>query len=309
MYNTHGDVQGLINRAGDLTKNYEYDAFGNEIDKVDTDTNPFRYCGEYYDTETGNIYLRARYYDPSTGGFISEDPIRDGYNWYSYCGGNPVIYIDKTGLAKKYVLYTNDTSSDDSIKPKEQAEIIAEMHKETYGDTVEIVHITSSQDFVDWWNNESPEEMDFVEVISHGVVEYKNTGRSDYGIGSLAFEDGSVLYASDSTVSYDLECNNMLDLTKTKKIDYLYFSSCNSANPDVKNIAQAFADKNPDIKIVGGWDGGVAFVKRRFDVTEYRDMPTPMKNNDTFKHFADKNKKGLFIRRRLGYVEISNEKD
>ncbi len=68
MYNPHGDVQGLINWAGDLTKNYEYDAFGNEINPDSSDTNPWRYCGEYYDTETDNIYLRNRYYSPAMVG-------------------------------------------------------------------------------------------------------------------------------------------------------------------------------------------------------------------------------------------------
>ena len=63
------------------------------------DTNPFRYCGEYQDLCSGLIYLRNRYYDPSIGWFISEDPARDGLNWYVYCGNNPVIYIDPNGLS------------------------------------------------------------------------------------------------------------------------------------------------------------------------------------------------------------------
>ena len=44
-----------------------YDAFGNEKDRVGADPNPFRYCGEYFDVESGSYYLRARYYDPSVG--------------------------------------------------------------------------------------------------------------------------------------------------------------------------------------------------------------------------------------------------
>ena len=73
------------------------DAYGDERNPDTNDTNPFRYCGEYYDVETGNIYLRARYYDPSIGGFITEDPAKDGTNWYGYCDGNPVNRWDPSG--------------------------------------------------------------------------------------------------------------------------------------------------------------------------------------------------------------------
>jgi RHS repeat-associated protein len=62
------------------------------------DANPYRYAGEYFDRETGTYYLRARYYDPAIGRFTSEDPIRDGVNWYTYCGGNPIRFIDPSGL-------------------------------------------------------------------------------------------------------------------------------------------------------------------------------------------------------------------
>ena len=73
LYNAHGDVVQLTNTNGELTKNYNYDAFGNERGLDEDDTNPFRYCGEYYDTETGLYYLRARYYDPLIGRFTQED--------------------------------------------------------------------------------------------------------------------------------------------------------------------------------------------------------------------------------------------
>ena len=61
--------------------------------------NPFGYAGEYTDEETGLIYLRNRYYAPNEGRFITEDPIRDGMNWYVYCGNNPVMWWDRSGLA------------------------------------------------------------------------------------------------------------------------------------------------------------------------------------------------------------------
>ena len=97
LYNAHGDVVQLSGGSGTAVGNYDYDAFGVERNLDDADTNPFRYCGEYFDPETGTIYLRARYYNPSTGRFTQEDPIRAELNWYSYCNGNPVIYVDPTG--------------------------------------------------------------------------------------------------------------------------------------------------------------------------------------------------------------------
>ena len=72
-FNAHGDVVGLVNATGTQTKTYDYDAFGNEKDRVGADPNPFRYCGEYFDVESGAYYLRARYYDPSIGRFTQED--------------------------------------------------------------------------------------------------------------------------------------------------------------------------------------------------------------------------------------------
>ena len=133
LYHAHGDVVQLTNTNGELTRNYNYDAFGNERDPDEDDINPFRYCGEYYDTETGLYYLRARYYDPLIGRFTQEDThwntanmiygdnpqkineredklglkhysyapqlsavVQSG-NLYVYTANNPVLYSDLSG--------------------------------------------------------------------------------------------------------------------------------------------------------------------------------------------------------------------
>ena len=62
VQNAHGDVVNLTDADGAVTKTYHNDAFGVEIDLDTGDVNAFRFCGEYYDTESGTIYLRARYY-------------------------------------------------------------------------------------------------------------------------------------------------------------------------------------------------------------------------------------------------------
>jgi RHS repeat-associated protein len=91
IYNGHGDVIQILDTAGNIVNAYEYDTWGNFTNKNESIHNPFTYFGQTYDETTGLYYLRARYYDPKTGRFTQEDPIKDGGNWYSYCGGNPVI--------------------------------------------------------------------------------------------------------------------------------------------------------------------------------------------------------------------------
>ncbi len=88
---------GIANSSGSISKTYAYDAFGVELSPVSSDANPFRYCSEYFDAESGDYYLRARYYAPGLGRFLSEDPLRDGDNWYVYCNNNPVRYVDPSG--------------------------------------------------------------------------------------------------------------------------------------------------------------------------------------------------------------------
>ena len=69
-------------------------------------SNPFRYRGYYYDTETGFYYLNSRYYDPVIGRFISLDDIDvlaatpmglTDKNLFAYCDNNPVTRVDHGG--------------------------------------------------------------------------------------------------------------------------------------------------------------------------------------------------------------------
>ncbi len=57
------------------------------------------YAGKEIDTETGLTYHWNRWRNEEGDAFISEDPIRDGYNWYGYANANPFRYADGTGLA------------------------------------------------------------------------------------------------------------------------------------------------------------------------------------------------------------------
>lgn len=91
-------IYNLLKENGGIDKNVK-----NALRKYLAETNPFRYCGEYYDKETDEIYLRARYYRPAVGRFLmrdtyigeSDDPL--SLHLYTYCENDGVNAWDPSG--------------------------------------------------------------------------------------------------------------------------------------------------------------------------------------------------------------------
>lgn len=93
--------------------NYEYawggrynhfykEQFLNDCAIIESDLQPIRFQGQFFDTETSLHYNRFRYYDSDVGMFIQRDPIGllGGSNVFAYAP-NPVMWVDPWGLAKK----------------------------------------------------------------------------------------------------------------------------------------------------------------------------------------------------------------
>ena len=114
--NLFGDITDIYDASGVKVAHYAYDAWGNHTVYNGSGTpmysldfigviNPFRYRGYYYDIESGRYYLQSRYYDPTKGRFLNADTLPylgadgelRGYNLYTYCGNNPVMYTDPSG--------------------------------------------------------------------------------------------------------------------------------------------------------------------------------------------------------------------
>jgi RHS repeat-associated protein len=113
-YDGAGSVRQLTNAAISVTDTYEYDAFGNTVNKTGATPNNYLYRGEQYDPDLGLYYLRARYYNPQTGRFLSRDP-EDGkatnpatLHKYLYAGGDPVNRVDRSG--RDYIDYVLDVA-------------------------------------------------------------------------------------------------------------------------------------------------------------------------------------------------------
>ena len=111
--NWRGDVIQIYNASGTLVGSYTYDAWGKVTENATsadtqniTETNPIRYRGYYYDTETRLYYLKSRYYDPAVKRFLNADglvstSIEDAAkNMFAYCTNNPVFYADSEGNCK-----------------------------------------------------------------------------------------------------------------------------------------------------------------------------------------------------------------
>ena len=66
---------------------------------------PFLFHGQYFDYDTGLVYLRARFYDPFAGMFLEPDPLgyEDSVNLYAGFGNNPSSLRDPSGLISKGV--------------------------------------------------------------------------------------------------------------------------------------------------------------------------------------------------------------
>ena len=100
-HNDHlGTPQVLTDDTQAIAWKAVYTPFGKAVPSIQTVDNPFRFPGQYYDTETGLHYNYFRYYNPQTGRYITPDPIglEGGINLFAYVAGNPVNSIDPLGL-------------------------------------------------------------------------------------------------------------------------------------------------------------------------------------------------------------------
>ena len=309
VYDAHGSVTATTNG-----RSYTYDAFGNETVGSNTGYNPFRYCGEYTDAETGLIYLRNRYYDPNTGRFTQEDPAKDGLNWYVYCGNNPVMLIDPSGLAS--IIFVSDGMRD-------QAEVRRQIYKEMYNTTTYVVTVYGAKDFAKSWNYWftdllANEPINAIEIISHGGAT-GDVGKSDdgtaYATGFLYFTDdpnNNRLFARDSEHMNNTDASiSWLDSIKNKKVDQFNINGCNSANPDVYNIVYGFMQQVDSYNYTG-FDGGAKWDSNEKDHvrgngeygTTWRHPIDPTyyvrKYQETWWRYVEKNNDGSPSRERTG---------
>ena len=92
-----GSVAALTDASGSLVGREFYEPYG--APAASGTPGLFQFTGRPLVSD-GLYYYRARFYDSATGRFLSADPlgISDGSNPYRYAGGNPLSFVDPSGL-------------------------------------------------------------------------------------------------------------------------------------------------------------------------------------------------------------------
>jgi RHS repeat-associated protein len=104
-----GNVMFLLDGNGNGVEKYKYDAFGSatitdwngNARAMSAYGNRFMFGSREYIGTIGLYDMRNRVYDPSMGRFYQTDPIGfagDSWNLYRFCGNNPLLGGDPSGL-------------------------------------------------------------------------------------------------------------------------------------------------------------------------------------------------------------------
>lgn len=234
---------------------------------------PFGYCGEYYDAELDMVYLRNRYYSPEIGRFITEDPIKDGFNWYVYCGNNPIMFVDPIG--SEYIVVSGGAYKEDDPWPYEFIEpaikklndlaalndgenikwiianegwsqddvnkfnkVVSDM-SDYYGASVSLMMINDKEQLIDYINYKNGDRSSdlirkFV-VFSHGFAD----GTLSLGYNYGTYNEKLNIYKSDINTD-NIKTYDAFDSPNS------FFYSCNTGKGGQNSFAQAW------VNITGG---------------------------------------------------------
>ena len=102
---------GALSNADVTSKSYT--PFGEQIGEA---VSGFGYNGEYYNADTGMIYLRARFYEPEMNRFSQKDilwgdiTVPNSLNSYAYVQNDPVNYCDPSGMRQVKGIDASGTS-------------------------------------------------------------------------------------------------------------------------------------------------------------------------------------------------------
>jgi RHS repeat-associated protein len=103
IYDGEGNVRALTDPTGNVTDTFDYDAFGNLINRTGNTPNTRFFHGEEFDPDLGLYNLRARLMNQDTGRFFTADTFENSQfdrlnrHKYIYASNNPINIADPSG--------------------------------------------------------------------------------------------------------------------------------------------------------------------------------------------------------------------
>jgi RHS repeat-associated protein len=105
LHDRLGSVRQVLDSSGNVKNTYTYTPFGQDPNSqfAETVDNPFKFTGQWFDSEIGQYYLRARMYDPQLMRFSAIDPVLgephrpQTFHMYLYCVNDPLNSMDPDG--------------------------------------------------------------------------------------------------------------------------------------------------------------------------------------------------------------------
>jgi RHS repeat-associated protein len=109
-----GNTIFLTADSGSVSASYGITPYGESVTQTGSGSNPFTWQGKFgvmQEGATSLYYLRARYYDAAPGRFLTRDPLDslapNAIDPYQYALGNPVSFVDPSGLSTARTATTN----------------------------------------------------------------------------------------------------------------------------------------------------------------------------------------------------------
>lgn len=220
---------GIFSRRGNLEERYAYDAFGRLTERRFDGENRLGYNGKRMDPYSGRYDYGYRDYDPMVMRWTTVDPVKDGVNWYSYVGNDPVNRIDPLGLV--------DVESSDLIDRTSTIDRNNGTYEENIFDPVSDTIITKSNTLVSTGDNPIGSVINgyngFME--EHASITVRAGGGS---AGHLSTSDvknnigAGVFIGSGASITIDLtfDISDKI-IIESDKIDYMIGGSGNVYGP------------------------------------------------------------------------------
>jgi len=113
-----------VDADGAVVAHMIYDPFGKALCETYTDANLSgldnlnNYTGYTWDETLELYFAQNRFYDAVLHRFTQEDAVKDGRNWYAYCGNSPLVYVDADGKYKELSNMKKVGKTDSEIEKK-----------------------------------------------------------------------------------------------------------------------------------------------------------------------------------------------